>query len=78
MTDPALGTADAGILVDLDDPPAAVLGNFPKLTDLVFDISRDPHIGRGSPGARSQGSLPVSECNAQGAAFGWQRQPHAC
>jgi hypothetical protein len=43
---PALGSTDASILVDLDDLPAAALGDLPKLANLVFDglrISRDSH-----------------------------------
>src|SRR5215831_11824546 len=48
---PALGTADASILVDLDDLPDAALCDRPKLADPVLDglrISRDPHVERGS------------------------------
>jgi len=48
---PALGSADAGIPIDLDDLPAAALGDLPELADLDFDglrISRDPDIECGS------------------------------
>jgi hypothetical protein len=34
---PALGTADAGVLIDLDKLSATAVGNLPQLADLVLD-----------------------------------------
>jgi len=60
---PALGTADPVVLVDLDDTPAAPLGNRLKLDPLVLDglsCCADAEIERGPLGHRLAPWIPKS------------------